>query len=269
MTQLTHAQIADAKNNDLGAVSSVIRETEDLVKARARRFATTAGHTDTDLVEDLAQVGRIAVWEALGDFAGDDPAQFMAHIDRGITRAMADARREATRPGVSVYTAKRFEQALCLAAGDPYDAEKIAASEGMGTDKLTPDLARAARLSWLGLDSLDRPLDHARYGDQFTLGDVVAQEMGVPADLVDSADITSHRRRVIREQVHRSLGLLSNRQRHVLKADHGIAPSGYYGDQPDSALADDMGVTTEQVKQARKYGKNRFRTLYQAGARAW
>lgn len=268
MTQLTHAQIADAKRNDLDAVSSVIRETEELVKARARRLATTAGHTDTDLVEDLAQVGRIAVWEALGDFGGDDPAQFMAHIDRGISRAMADARREATRPGVSVYTAKRFEAALCQAAGDPYDAEKIAASEEMGTDKLTPDLARAARLSWLGLDSLDRPVNHGRHGESFTLGDVIAQEMGVPADLVDSADIASHRRRVVREQVHRALGLLSDRQRHVLKADHGIAPVGHYGDQPDALLADDMGVTPYQVKQARVKGKNRFSELYRAGARA-
>ncbi|MFJ9161200.1 hypothetical protein ACIRPS_30870 [Streptomyces griseoviridis] len=269
MTQLTHTQIADAKRNELDAVSSVIRETEELVKARARRFANTAGHTDTDLVEDLAQVGRIAVWEALGDFGGDDPAQFMVHIDRGITRAMADARREATRPGVSVYTAKRYESALCQAAGDPYEAEKIAASEEMGTDKLTPDLARAARLSWLGLDSLDRPFNQGRHGESFTLGDVIAQEMGVPADLVDSADIASHRRRVVREQVHRALGLLSERQRHVLKADHGIAPVGHYGDQPDAVLADDMGATPYQVKQARVKGKARFSELYRAGAGAW
>ncbi|MFD7069842.1 hypothetical protein ACFV97_21725 [Streptomyces sp. NPDC059913] len=269
MTTLTHAQIADAKNNDLDAVSSVIRETEELVKARAFRFATTAGHTDTDLVEDLAQVGRIAVWESLGDFAGDDPAQFMAHIDRSLTRAMADARREATRPGVSVFTAKRFEAALCQAAGDPYDAEKIAASEEMGSDKLSPDLARAARLSWLGLDSLDRPYSRGDFGSDYTLGDAIAQEMGIPADLVDSADIASHRRRVIHEQVHRSLGLLSERQRHVLKADHGIAPVGHYGDQPDAVLAEDMGVTADQVKQARKYGKKRFGELYRAGARAW
>ncbi|MFE7467437.1 sigma factor [Streptomyces sp. NPDC057499] len=269
MTTLTHAQISDAKNNDLDAVSSVIRETEELVKARAFRFATTAGHTDTDLVEDLAQVGRIAVWESLGEFDGDDPAQFMAHIDRSITRAMADTRRETTRPGVSIYTAKRFEMALCEAAGDPYEAEKIAASEEKGTDRLTPDLARAARLSWLGLDSLDRPYGRGDFGSNYTLGDAIAQEMGVPADLVNSADIASHRRRVIREQVHRSLGLLSERQRHVLKADHGIAPVEHYGDQPDAVLADDMGVTAEQVKQARKYGKKRFEELYRAGARAW
>lgn len=182
---------------------------------------------------------------------------------------MADARREATRPGISIYTAKRFEHAICLASGDPYEAEQIAASEEMGGEKLTPELARAARLSWLGLDSLDRPFNAGRHGESFTLGDVIAQEMGVPADLVDSADIASHRRRVIREQVHRSLGMLSERQRHVLKADHGIAPVGFYGDEPDAVLADDMGATPYQVKQARVKGKNRFSELYRAGARTW
>ncbi|MEU7584449.1 hypothetical protein AB0B50_43500 [Streptomyces sp. NPDC041068] len=270
MIQLTHAQIADAKNNDLDAVSSVIRETEELVTSRAHRFATANGHTDRDLMDDLAQVGRIAVWESLGAFAGDDPAQFMAHIDRSVTRAMADARREATRPGVSVYTAKRFEQALALASGDPYDAERIAASEEMGGEKLTPDLARAARLSWLGLDSLDRPFNRGDFGSDYTLGDAIALEMGIPSDLVDPADIASHRRRVIRDQVHRALGLLSERQRHVLKAAHGIAPVAHYvAGEDDADLADDLNVTPYQVQQARTKGQKRFAELYRAGAQTW
>ncbi|MEW1668810.1 hypothetical protein [Streptomyces albidoflavus] len=50
--------------------------------------------------------------------------------------------------------------------------------------------------------------------------------------------------------------LLSDRQRHVLKADHGIAPVERYGDGPDAALATDMGVTPYQVRQARAKGKN-------------
>ncbi|MFB6816283.1 hypothetical protein ACFCV8_17260 [Streptomyces sp. NPDC056347] len=270
MIRLTHTQIADAKNNDLDAISSVIRETEELVIARTHRFATNNGQIDRDLMDDLAQVGRIAVWESLGAFAGDEPSQFMAHIDRSITRAMADTRREATRPGVSVYTAKRFEQALSLAAGDPYDAERIAASEEMEGEKLSPDLAYAARLSWLGLDSLDRPYNAGQFGDSYTLGDAIAREMNVPADLVDSADIASHRRRVIREQVHRSLGLLSERQRHVLKAAHGISPVPQYVPGADDAeLGAELGATAYQVQQARTKGQKRFSELYRAGAQAW
>ncbi|WP_186768206.1 sigma factor [Streptomyces qinzhouensis] len=270
MTQLTHAQIADAKNNDISAITCVIQEIEQLIVARARRIAPTSGHTDTDLVEDLQQVGRIAVWESIATFEGDDPAQFMAYMDRKITRAMEDARRDATRTGVSVYTAKRFEKAICLAVGDPYEAERIAASEERGDEKLTPELARAARLSWMGVDSLDRPFDSARHGDNFTLGDVVAQEIGVPAELVDSHDIENHRRRVMRDQVHKVLGLLSERQRHALKAAHGITPVPQY--QPgadDDELAADMGVTCDQVQKARYRGSLRFAELYRAGARAW
>lgn len=270
LTQLTHAQIADAKNNDLEAVASVIRETENLVQGRARRFATTGSHTDTDLVEDMAQVGRIAVWQAIGEFAGSDPAQFIAHVDQSITRAMADARRETTRPGISIYTAKRFEKAICLAAGDPYEAERIAASDAMGDEPLSPELASAARLSWLGMDSLDRPFNMSITGPNITLGDVIAQECGMPADLVESADIASHRRRVIREQVHRTLGLLSERQRHVVKATHGISPVPQY--RPgvdDDELADELDVTPYQVQQARTKGQKRFSELYRAGAQAW
>ncbi len=270
MTQLTHAQISDAKANDLEAVSSVIRETEDLIKARARRFAAVGSHTDTDLVEDLEQVGRIAVWQAIGDFAGDDPAQFMAHLDRSLIRAMADARREATRPGVSVYTAKRWERALCLAAGDPYEAEKIAVSETMGDERLSPDLASAARLSWLGVDSLDRTFNVRLTGPDVTLGDVIAGECEMPADLVDAVDVAAHRRRVVREQVHRALALLSERQRHVVKAAHGIAPVPQYRPGLDDAeLAHELDVTPYQVQQARTKGQKRFSELYRAGAQAW
>ncbi|MFF3552920.1 sigma-70 family RNA polymerase sigma factor [Streptomyces tsukubensis] len=270
MTTLTHTQIADAKNNDLDAVSSVIRETEDLVIGRARRFATTNGHTDTDLSEDLAQVGRITVWEAISAFTGEDPAQFIAHADRSITRAMEDARREATRPGVSVFTAKRFETAIALAGGDPYEAERIAASEDRGDEKLTPELARAARLSWLGFDSLDRPFNVAITGKHITLGDVIAAEMEEPADLLDSRDIAAYRRRVICDQVHRALGKLSDRQRHVVKAAYGITPAPLYrAGEDDDELAADMDVTPYQVQQARTKGQKRFSELYRAGACAW
>ncbi|WP_327385685.1 hypothetical protein [Streptomyces sp. NBC_01207] len=273
MTQLTHAQISDAKNNDLDAVSSIIRETEELVNARARRFATTGGHTDTDLAEDLAQVGRITIWEALGDSVGDDPAQFMACIDRGISRAMADARREATRPGVSIYTTKRFEKAIALAAGDPYDAEKIAASDAMGDDKLSPDLAYSARLSWMGSDSLDRLIYEPGFMEgisSVSLADAISAETGVPAYLLDANDIAAHRREVIRSQVHRILGKLSERQRHVLKAAHGISPVPQYVLGADDAeLGAELGATAYQVQQARTKGQKRFSELYRAGAQTW
>ncbi|MFD9629812.1 sigma-70 family RNA polymerase sigma factor [Streptomyces violascens] len=270
MTQLTHAQISAAKTNDIDAVAAIIRETEDLVCARARRLGSTQGHLDTDLMEDLAQVGRIAVWESIATFTGAEPAQFMAHLDQALTRAMADERREATRPGVGPHTAKVFEAALRLAGGDPYEAERLAVTGVREKDRLSRDLARAARLSWMGIDSLDGPYDVSRLGEGVTLGDVIAQELDLPADLVDSRDIMTHRRTVIRNQVHRALGALSERQRHVLKAGFGVHPvAEYRPGVDDDELAGDMGATRYQVQQARTKGAKRFSELYQAGAQAW
>ncbi|GAA3856265.1 hypothetical protein GCM10023084_07690 [Streptomyces lacrimifluminis] len=267
LTQLTHDQISAAKENDLDAVTAVIRETEALVSARGRKVAGING--DSDLIDDLTQTGRITVWQAIGTFTGTEPAQFMAHIDRAVTRSMEDARREAIRPGVATRVAKAFEDAITKAGGDPYEAERIATTDAMGSDKMSPELARAARLSWLGLDSLDRPFSGPLLGPGVTLGDVVAGEMESPAELVSASDVAAHRREVIRDQVHRSLGLLSERQRHVLKADHGITPVPHFGDGPDALLADDMGVTVDQVKKTRFKGKTRFAELYRAGARTW
>ncbi|WP_432068249.1 hypothetical protein [Streptomyces sp. C10-9-1] len=269
MTQLTHAQIADAKNNDLDAMTAIIGETEELLAGRAWKLSG-ANERDSDMMEDLKQVGRIAVWQSVATFTGTEPAQFMAHIERAVTRAMEDARREATRPGVAPRIAKAFEHAISLAVGDPYEAERIATTDAMGKDKMSPDLARAARLSWLGLDSLDRPFNGSLLGPGVTLGDVIASEMEAPAELVNASDVASHRRTVIRDQVHRALGVLSERQRHVLKAGFGISPVALY--QPgadDDELAGDMGCTRYQVQQARTKGSKRFAELYRAGARAW
>ncbi|GAA2781583.1 sigma-70 family RNA polymerase sigma factor [Streptomyces showdoensis] len=268
MTHLTHAQIAAAKNNDLGAITEIIRETETLISSRARYYAGSAMEHGNTLAEDLRQTGRIAVWQCIGKFEGDAPAAFMAYIDRHVNATMLETLRAETRPGVTARAAKDFESALVLAGGDPYEAERIAASDAMGDRRMTPEHAYAARLSWLGLDYIDRPVP-CEDGETFTLAEKIERETGTPAELITPADIASHRRTVIHDQVHRTLGLLSERQRHVLKADHGIAPVGYYGDGPDADLADDMGVTTEQVRQARKKGKARFSELYRAGARAW
>ncbi|MFF7689701.1 sigma-70 family RNA polymerase sigma factor [Streptomyces syringium] len=269
MTHFTAEMIAAAKGNNLDAVAAIIAETDALVLQRSRDYATRGGRTDHDLADDLAQAGRIRIWECVGKFEGDTPAQFMAFLDKALHSAMGDQRRKLSRPGVFEQTSKDFEIALTRSGGDPYEAARFASTDEMGPRKMAPDRAYAALLSWLGTDSLDRPLSEDMYSDAITLGDVIAAESNIPADLLDHTDYESTRRTTIREQVHRALGLLSERQRHVLKADHGISPIGYYGDTPDAVLAGDMGVTTDQLKQARIKGKKRFFELYQAGARAW
>ncbi|MFJ1640797.1 RNA polymerase sigma factor [Streptomyces sp. NPDC088256] len=269
MTQITHAQISAAKANDMDAITAVIRETEELVKSRASRYSGSVQTNGNSLAEELAQAGRIAVWQALSKFPDDDPAAFMTYLCKFVDAAMFETYRAEVRPGVSKQAAKDFETALCLASGDPYEAERIAASDEMGARKMSPEHAYAARLSWLGLDYLDRPVT-TEDGETFTLAVKIERETGVPAELITAADIASHRRTVIRDQVHRTLGVLSERQRHVLKAGFGISPVAQY--QPgadDDELAADMSATRYQVQQARTKGSKRFAELYRAGARAW
>ncbi|WP_405793364.1 RNA polymerase sigma factor [Streptomyces sp. NBC_01506] len=269
MTHLTHSQISAARENDLDAVSAVISETEALIKAKARHYAGSAEVNGNALAEDLAQAGRIAVWQSLAKFDGDSPGEFMKYIDRALHTAMSEARRAETRPGVTPYAAGDFEKALTLAGGDPYDAERIAITDDMGERQMSPDHAYAARLSWLGLEYLDRPVQ-SEGGKVITLAAKLEREIGMPAELITAADIASHRRTVIRDQVHRTLGLLSERQRHVVKAVFGISPVPKYRPVIDDAeLEADTGLSHDQVRQARKKGKERFSELYRAGARAW
>lgn len=269
MTHFTAEMISAAKANDLSAISAVIAATDELIMRRANDYAVRAGGgVDQDLADDLAQAGRIRLWESIALFEGESPRQFMVYVDKALHSAMTEHRHQLKRSGVSASCAKDFETALTLAAGDPYEAARIATTDAMGPRKMTRDRAYAALLAWLGTDSLDRPLNDDLYGEAITLGDVIAAESGVPVDLLDPRDYVSATRKTVRDQVHRVLGKLSDRQRHVLKADHGIAPVGHYGDGPDAALADDMGVTPYQVKQARVKGKNRFSELYRAGAAA-
>ncbi|MEU5160443.1 hypothetical protein AB0G74_12640 [Streptomyces sp. NPDC020875] len=265
MKRLTAEMITAAKGNDLEAISVLLTEVEPLVVSRAMFHAGRGGHVDRELVEDLAQVGRICIWECLSTFEGAARGEFLAYIDRPLRTAMNEHRRKVACQGVSPSTAKDFELALDLAAGDPYDAARVATTEAMGTRRMSQGRAYAALLAWLGTDSLDRPFRE----DSTTIGDVIAAVSEVPVDLVEASDYVSVGRATVRSEVHRVLGRLSERQRHVLKADHGITPVADYATEPDATLAADMGCTSYQVRQARVKGRARFGELYRAGARAW
>ncbi len=271
MLNLTEAQITAAQNNDLGAIAAIISETEGLVTEAARRHSKFAGEDNATRAEDLAQEGRIAVWRALERFEGTAVAQFAAFIRQTIEGAMSDARRAEVYAGLSASAAHDFEMAMRYAGGDPFEAEKVATrADVMGPRRMSAELANAARLSWQGLQYLDAPAGVDDQGEPVTLGAQLAEEIGLPADLVESGDIERHRRKVIRTQVHGTLGRMSERMAFVLKADHGISPVPRYGeDVPDSELAADMGVDAGQVRKVRYRAQERFSALYLAGAQQW
>lgn len=258
MLNITPEQLADAKNNDLAAVSAVIAATEDRVQYHARSYATNAGNLDRDLAEDLAQIGRIAVWEILSRFQGDSVGEFFSFMDRSVSGAMDDERRRATRQGVSERAARDFETALSLAGGDPYDAEKLAQTDAMGARKMSADLALSARLAWHGSLALDAP----RGVEGGTLADTLV------ADVRDAdADRAQERRRVTAKAVHRALDKLGTRANHILKGTFGIdGPVPFFGEGNDAEFAEYLGVTNVGLRSQRRKAKERFREVYLAGA---
>lgn len=266
MIDLTPEQIAAAKANDLDAVTAVIKATEDRVTQLARQYATTGGRVDLDLSEELAQIGRIAVWESLSRLEGDSVAQYFTFIDTTLKGVMSDARKVETRPGVSRSVAADFETALSLAGGDPYEAERVAASSAMGKRKMSPEMAYAARLSWQGVEYLDAAIG----GDDetVTLGETIAARIGLTDDLVEAADIVSYRKREIRDRVRATMAKMGDQRRYVLGGTYGIHPYPYYGTENDAEMAADLGAPNMQVKTVRWHAKESFRKLWLKGANA-
>ncbi|MFC9739175.1 sigma factor [Streptomyces noursei] len=268
MIDLSEAQISAAKDNDLEAVTAVVKATEERVKQLAWKYATGGGRTDQDLADDLAQTGRIAVWEALSRFKGKTVAEFFTFIDRTLKGVMSDTRKEETRHGVSRAVAADFERALSMAGGDPYEAEHLATTkEAMGARRMSEEMAYAARLSYQGLEYLDAPVkghESDNPGDFLTLADTLAEHAGVPADLLEPSDFARARRKHTTEKVHDTLNRMGDQQRTVLMALTGIDPVGYYGTEHDEELAADYGIPRHRMCVIRSKGKDRFASLWTA-----
>ncbi|MFD7611010.1 sigma factor [Streptomyces sp. NPDC059828] len=267
MINLTEAQIAAAKDNDLEAITAIVNATEERVTQLAWRYATGGGRTDHTLAEDLAQVGRIAVWEGLKRFNGRTVAEFFSFIDRTLKGAMSDSRKEETRQGVSRSVAAAFERALSMADGDPYQAEWLATTqEAMGDRRLSADTAYAARLSYQGVHYLDAPIGETDTGESITLADRLAVEAEVPADLLEPNDYARERSKQTGIKVRRTLSRLGEQQRTVLMALTGIVPVDYYGTERDDELSRDYGIPLHQVRVVRSKAKDRFAEVWTAAA---
>ncbi|MBD0712574.1 sigma factor [Streptomyces sp. CBMA370] len=270
MIDLSEAQIAAAKANDLEAVTAVVSATEERVQQLSWRYATGSGRTDQDLAEDLAQTGRIAVWEALSRFNGTTVAEFFTFIDRTLKGVMSDTRKEETRQGVSRAVAADFERALSIAGGDAYEAEwLVTTKEAMGDRKMSPEMAYATRLSYQGLEYLDAPVkghESDNPGDYVTLADTLVAEAGVPADLLEPADFARARRKRTTEKVHGTLNRMGGQQRTVLMALTGIDPVGFYGAEHDDDIAADFEMPRYRIPVIRNKGKARFAELWTAAA---
>ncbi|MFF4430480.1 hypothetical protein ACFYZ4_15065 [Streptomyces sp. NPDC001513] len=268
MLNITAEQITAAKNNEIDAVTHLIRETEERVIQIARKHAASGGSVNHSLAEELAQVGRVTVWEVISTFEGEDPAQFFTYIDRHVSGAISAARREETRQGVSTTTSKFFETALSAAAGDPYEAERLVQdADFMGDRRMSPERAYSARMAWQGTDSLDAPLGaDSEGGEERTLGDTIVSTYGVPDDLVTASDIESARRKETRTRVRRTLDKMGKRKGDVIRGTYGIAPAPMaFGTDNEDMLAAWLDMPKAQVRQNRAKGHARFAELYLKG----
>ncbi|MER5260424.1 sigma factor [Streptomyces sp. NPDC002855] len=265
MISLSEAQLSAAKDHDLAAVAAVVSATEERIQQLARKYATGSGRTDPSLTEDLAQTGRIAVWECLGRFNGHTVAEFFTYVDRTLKGVMSDTRKEQTRQGVSRSVAAVFEAALSMAEGNPYEAERMAADPAaMGDRRLSRETAYAARLSWQGVEFLDAPLGEGETGETFTLADRLAVQEDVPVDLLEPGDYERERRKRTSIRVRQTLARMSWDQSTVLMALTGIAPVSYYGTEHDDQLAADHRIPRNMVRITRSKAKDRFAEIWEA-----
>lgn len=263
MNELTIETIRAAVANDMGAVTVVIAAFEPHIGRLAAKYATSGGRYDADRAEELAQAGRIALWERIREFNGDSVGEFVSYMDKWLRGTMAGERREDAQSGVSRQTAWRFSKCLDVTGGDPYAAEREAVRPDgcLGTERMTPETAYAARLAWMGVAYLDAP-EGSEHGA--TLGDRIADTYGVPDDLLEASDIDAARRRAVRTAVHATLDRMGRQAAFALRATYGIAPVPHM--ESDAEIGAALGIDPKRIRRIRSMGKDRFRELYLAGA---
>lgn len=262
---LTIEQINAAQNNDIAAVEAVVRATEDRVlqiAGAAAKQVAAGGHGYTDLRDELAQVGRITVWEALPRFAGETVDRFFGFIYASVNAKILEARNNELNPGTGVDRDARsiFSQMMKLTDGDAFAAEKLAQTEPPARKRLSADRAQAARLAYQGARSMDQ---HERSNSNATLGDMLAD---MPADLVTADDLNSLDRQAKAQHVHDTLAQLGDLQRNVLNLSFGIGGAEFHGYKTGATdyqgMADTLDTTVVYVRTARSKAYDRFATLW-------
>lgn len=166
-TTLTIDAIRTAQGNDIesaAALSEILEATasrvDGLAAKAAHRMAATGDRLES-YREEFAQVGRIAVWEALPRFTGETVDSFYAFVYSTVESKLMDAARWERNgaAGADKDAVIIFGSALEEAKGDVYLAEKLAQTSPPKGKRLSADRANAARLSWQGTIYLDRPTE--------------------------------------------------------------------------------------------------------------
>jgi RNA polymerase sigma factor (sigma-70 family) len=273
---LTLDTIKAAQGSDLSATSAVIEATESrvikLADKAARRMASNPDRV-AEYREEFAQVARIAVWESLSRFDGDSVDSFYGFIYSTVEARLLDAVREERNgaTGADSDAVKVFAQMLTLADGDVYLAEKMAQTVPPKGRRLGADRANAARMAWQGAASLDIPVDRGAlgYGQgaiYTTIADNLPSALGLPEDLITSADITAEISRAKHALVNAILDVMGQGQRDVIRHSFGIGGVEDFGygreDNRDAELAAFLGTAVGNLRPARSKGLKAFAKRY-------
>ncbi|MEV6399640.1 hypothetical protein AB0M39_33480 [Streptomyces sp. NPDC051907] len=262
MTELALSTVRAAQNKDLEAITQVIAATEGRISVLARKAArrmAESGPRHEDYREEFEQIGRIAVWEALGRFDEAVTADFLGFAYSTVETTLLNATRAEHNQGADPDAAKVFLSMLNMADSDPYLAEKLAQTVPPAGRRLSADRAHAARLAYQGADSLDVPAPGTTSDEPWEPG---TSTYGVPDDLITPDDVSREERRVKHAIVNGILDTMGDGQAYVLRATYGIEPVAFYGNTNEEELAGDMGTTPKAVREARSKGLKSFGKRY-------
>ncbi|MFI2242395.1 hypothetical protein [Streptomyces chrestomyceticus] len=257
MDTLTIETIKAAQNNDLSAVTEVIKETESRISKAAARLSVSADQRD-----EFEQIGRIAVWESLPRWEGDTVGSFYAFMHKTVEAKMQDAARDeknAGATGADHFALKTFTACVKEANGDTGVAERLCTMLPTGR-RLSPERAYAARIAWEGTVSLDLP----NGDDGPSFAELFASDHGVPEDLIQPEDLSRDARDRKIKTVRAVIDTMGAKQGHILKATYGIEPVTCLGTgaEADSELAETLSTTPASVRALRSQAHNSFEKRY-------
>lgn len=267
---VTPAFISAAQNGERDAIEAVLKDAEPVITRLAAQAAShyqRQGGADRDQLEND---GRVAAWMAIGRFdaerAGEDIVDsFRGFIYKTVARAMQDSVRGQRFDGCAGAdddAIKVFGQMVEKADGDLYLAEQMSRHVPSYAKRLGKDRARAARMAWQGRTSLDKPFLHrGGEGEQVsTLGEALADSLGVPEDMVTADDISREQCRVRIATVRAVLDSMGAGQSTVLRHEFGI--NGVATFESDDDMAEALGVSKPVIRVNRSRGKETFAKRY-------
>ncbi|QDQ14304.1 sigma factor [Streptomyces spectabilis] len=258
MDALTVDTITAAQANDMTAMSEVIRAMEPKLGQIASRIGGASNR------DEFMQVGRIALWEGIGRFTGGTVDNFTAFIYKTVEGAVQEAAREERvggATGADRDAVKIFSACVKEANGDLDTAEKLTQTLPPKGRRLSEIRARAARMAWEGMASLDMPNS---VGGESALTNLLVSDYGVPDDLISEQDRAAATRNAKIKMIRAVLDTMGDKQRYILKSTYGVDPVPCLGTgaEADTELAERLTTKASTVRVLRNQAHKSFANRY-------